>query len=100
MDAYCLIGCYREIMRRIAGMDIDLGELMAHLPGRIEFPNFRRPDIAHSPAITLRRYAEVASPRLEVVDEWAAVDRMLDQVSREPFFSFATETISGKNGSQ
>lgn len=103
MDAHILIRCYRALLIRMAEMNVDLGELLPHLPGRFNKLPSRQSlhqntanecsyPCVRSSMITSRE-AGVFPSSIKVVDEWADVGSMLEQLHREPFFSFATQAI-------
>lgn len=86
MDAHCLIRCHRELIRRVGSADLD-----GHpLPGMVMIPM-----LPLAVARTKREKPDgVNLPfTVKVVDEWDAVIAMVEQLQREPFFSFATQQI-------
>jgi len=87
-------------------MGVDIGELLPVLPGMIELPTRRslHPKLANESQYPSARSSMISSsgaigpPRVEVIDEMADVGSMLEELGREPFFSFATQAISVGGG--
>lgn len=103
MDAHCLIGCYRELLRRVAAIDKP-ETVLWRFRATEEIPHSRACPVVMSgslaagcPAVLVEERTN-RLPLIEVLDEWSRVATVMEQLSQEPFFSFDIQAFSaGKN---
>lgn len=114
MDAYCLIGCYRELLRRIEAVsDPNLREkFMRRFQDTVNIPkgritpvrkaecHFRLSGLSIPSDCSAEFVREKIAllPPIEVVNEWSGVTPMVEQLRQEPFFSFAIQPSVGGRG--
>jgi hypothetical protein len=110
MDAYCLIGCYRELQRRVGGQEMEgpsgkafVGIDLTSFLARVDFPHVKLNETQpgcegcshgrHSPEAMAARWQSTMGVPVEVVDSWSAASNMVARLHEQPYLAIAIKSM-------